>query len=86
MKQSWLEIYANLQFPKTPKSISDKVPYRSVTRVAATENLTRMKQILVDGDCTDDDSVRENDNVGTNSKVICDNGSDESFSKHDTDG
>ncbi|GFV26771.1 hypothetical protein TNCV_5000551 [Trichonephila clavipes] len=29
--QSWLEIYANLQSPKTPKSISDKVPYRSVT-------------------------------------------------------
>ncbi|GFX45272.1 hypothetical protein TNCV_2095571 [Trichonephila clavipes] len=28
---SWLEIYANLQSPKTPKSISDKVPYRSVT-------------------------------------------------------
>ncbi|GFX88469.1 transposable element Tcb2 transposase [Trichonephila clavipes] len=28
---SWLEIYANLQFPKTPKSISDKTPYRSVT-------------------------------------------------------
>ncbi|GFU99956.1 hypothetical protein TNCV_3866571 [Trichonephila clavipes] len=27
---SWLEIYANLQSPKTPKSISDKVPYRSV--------------------------------------------------------
>ncbi|GFW98674.1 hypothetical protein TNCV_2758531 [Trichonephila clavipes] len=30
--KSWLEIYANLQSPKTPKSISDKVPYRSVTK------------------------------------------------------
>ncbi|GFW16239.1 uncharacterized protein TNCV_4264041 [Trichonephila clavipes] len=29
---SWLEIYANLQSPKTPKSISDKVPYRFVTK------------------------------------------------------
>ncbi|GFX43504.1 hypothetical protein TNCV_4875241 [Trichonephila clavipes] len=28
---SWLEIYANLQSPKTPKSISEKVPYRCVT-------------------------------------------------------
>ncbi|GFT86386.1 transposable element Tc1 transposase [Trichonephila clavipes] len=30
--RSWLEIYANLQSPKTPKSINDKVPYRSVTK------------------------------------------------------
>ncbi|GFV52839.1 glutamate receptor [Trichonephila clavipes] len=29
--QSWLEIYANLQSRKMPKSISDKVPYRFVT-------------------------------------------------------
>ncbi|GFT72929.1 hypothetical protein TNCV_1976501 [Trichonephila clavipes] len=29
--KGWLEIYANLQSPKMPKSISDKVPYRSVT-------------------------------------------------------
>ncbi|GFV18851.1 hypothetical protein TNCV_4757381 [Trichonephila clavipes] len=28
---SWLEIYANLQSPKTPKSIIDKVQYISVT-------------------------------------------------------
>ncbi|GFW24919.1 hypothetical protein TNCV_3846531 [Trichonephila clavipes] len=28
---TWLEIYANLQSPKTPKSISDKVLHRSVT-------------------------------------------------------
>ncbi|GFY24728.1 hypothetical protein TNCV_1017741 [Trichonephila clavipes] len=28
---SWLEMYANLQSSKTPKSISDKVPYRFVT-------------------------------------------------------
>ncbi|GFU79830.1 hypothetical protein TNCV_1000071 [Trichonephila clavipes] len=26
LQGSWLEIYANLQSPKTPKSISDKVP------------------------------------------------------------
>ncbi|GFU17819.1 uncharacterized protein TNCV_3335401 [Trichonephila clavipes] len=31
VRQSWLEIYVNLQSPKTPKSISDKVPYRFVT-------------------------------------------------------
>ncbi|PRD21011.1 UNVERIFIED_CONTAM: hypothetical protein NCL1_53034 [Trichonephila clavipes] len=31
LPMSWLEIYSNLQFPKTPKSISDKVPYRFVT-------------------------------------------------------
>ncbi|GFV66077.1 hypothetical protein TNCV_2891471 [Trichonephila clavipes] len=31
-RMSWLEIYANLQSPKLPKSISDKVPYRSVTK------------------------------------------------------
>ncbi|GFX04776.1 hypothetical protein TNCV_2247591 [Trichonephila clavipes] len=30
--ESWLKIYANLQFPKTPKSISHKLPYRSVTK------------------------------------------------------
>ncbi|GFX89262.1 hypothetical protein TNCV_1339611 [Trichonephila clavipes] len=29
--KSWLEIYANLQSPKTPKNISDRVPYRFVT-------------------------------------------------------
>ncbi|GFX37078.1 uncharacterized protein TNCV_1712711 [Trichonephila clavipes] len=29
--KSWLEIYANLQSPKTPMSISYKVPYRFVT-------------------------------------------------------
>ncbi|GFW27412.1 core histone macro-H2A.1 [Trichonephila clavipes] len=28
----WLEVYANLQCPRTPKSISDNVPYRFVTR------------------------------------------------------
>ncbi|GFW75889.1 hypothetical protein TNCV_4430671 [Trichonephila clavipes] len=32
IRRSWLEIYANLQSPKTPKNISDKVPYRFVTR------------------------------------------------------
>ncbi|GFW25476.1 hypothetical protein TNCV_3722041 [Trichonephila clavipes] len=30
MVQSWFEIYANLQSPKTPKSSSSKVPYRFV--------------------------------------------------------
>ncbi|GFT22851.1 uncharacterized protein TNCV_1856791 [Trichonephila clavipes] len=34
---SWLEIYANLPSPKTPKSISDKVPYRFVTSVTVIE-------------------------------------------------
>ncbi|GFV85714.1 hypothetical protein TNCV_2003351 [Trichonephila clavipes] len=33
---NWLEIYANLQSPKIPKSISDKVPYRSVTISSST--------------------------------------------------
>ncbi|GFU84852.1 hypothetical protein TNCV_2127931 [Trichonephila clavipes] len=31
LNESWLEIYANLPSPKTPKSSSDKVPYRFVT-------------------------------------------------------
>ncbi|GFT73149.1 hypothetical protein TNCV_2554351 [Trichonephila clavipes] len=31
ISKSWLDIYANLQSPKTPKSIRDQVPYRSVT-------------------------------------------------------
>ncbi|GFW31588.1 uncharacterized protein TNCV_4420211 [Trichonephila clavipes] len=31
VRQSWLEIHVNLQYPKTPKSISGKVPYRFVT-------------------------------------------------------
>ncbi|GFS90213.1 hypothetical protein TNCV_508581 [Trichonephila clavipes] len=32
---SGLEIYVNLQSPKTPKCISDKVPYRFITRETA---------------------------------------------------
>ncbi|GFS95389.1 hypothetical protein TNCV_409661 [Trichonephila clavipes] len=31
LNRSWLEVYANLQSPKTPKNISDKVQYRFVT-------------------------------------------------------
>ncbi|GFW96634.1 hypothetical protein TNCV_2846911 [Trichonephila clavipes] len=34
----------------------------------------------------EDDTVRENGDTGTHSEVSCDNGRDESFSKHDTDG
>ncbi|GFT43275.1 hypothetical protein TNCV_2521211 [Trichonephila clavipes] len=46
---SWLEIYANLQSPKTLKSISDKVPYRFVTILekfgySVLENLTEMQR------------------------------------------
>ncbi|GFY15335.1 hypothetical protein TNCV_1571461 [Trichonephila clavipes] len=33
--KSWLEIYANLQYPKTPKSISDEVPYRFASQTHA---------------------------------------------------
>ncbi|GFT64828.1 hypothetical protein TNCV_2256651 [Trichonephila clavipes] len=38
---SWLEIYANLQSPKTPKSISDNVPYRFVTWYIDEESILR---------------------------------------------
>ncbi|GFX21785.1 hypothetical protein TNCV_2310641 [Trichonephila clavipes] len=43
---SWLEIYENLQSPKTPKSISDIVPYRFVTRSLSSSCLAR-RQLLV---------------------------------------
>ncbi|GFW09667.1 uncharacterized protein TNCV_1393681 [Trichonephila clavipes] len=42
----WLEIYANLQSPKTPQSIIDKVPYRSVT-VGIPKTITREKWVTV---------------------------------------
>ncbi|GFW86836.1 hypothetical protein TNCV_2809911 [Trichonephila clavipes] len=39
--ESWLEIYANLQSPKTPKSISDKVLYRFITQLKPIPPLTK---------------------------------------------
>ncbi|GFU18315.1 hypothetical protein TNCV_3742871 [Trichonephila clavipes] len=41
-----VEIYANLQSPKTPKSISDKVPYRFITNSAGFTPSTNKKQII----------------------------------------
>ncbi|GFV68068.1 hypothetical protein TNCV_1873501 [Trichonephila clavipes] len=43
---SWLEIYANLQSPKTPKSISGKVPYRFVTHSVSKGSASRSEKDL----------------------------------------